>query len=243
MVDDGRGSGDLLDALRQAPASGVTLTGANGMDRLYGGDGDDLHHFGSRAYVSAMTDAERAAALRARFGVPVWLAVGVEGRADLPDRAPGVDALMLDAKPPRDATLPGGNAHAFVTATVALRKFWSTEAFTHDVDRRAGLVTDRLTALADEIPGARVKGRGLMQGVQVEPALAARTTRACARWPCSTRSSTTPTARAVTSWKVWTAPSTGSTTASACTRRTTGCSGSTPTSSPARRRCAARAAW
>lgn len=58
-------------------------------------------------------DAERAAALRARFGVPVWLAVGVEGRADLPDQAPGVDALMLDAKPPRDATLPGGNAHPF----------------------------------------------------------------------------------------------------------------------------------
>lgn len=58
-------------------------------------------------------DADRAAALRARFGVPVWLAVGVEGRADLPERAPGVDALMLDAKPPRDATLPGGNAHAF----------------------------------------------------------------------------------------------------------------------------------
>ena len=58
-------------------------------------------------------DADRGAALRARFGVPVWLAVGVEGRADLPDRAPGVDALMLDAKPPRDSTLPGGNAHSF----------------------------------------------------------------------------------------------------------------------------------
>lgn len=43
-------SGDLLDALRQeAPTSGVTLTGANGMDRLYGGNGDDLLNGGRNA--------------------------------------------------------------------------------------------------------------------------------------------------------------------------------------------------
>ncbi|MFC5141334.1 aspartate aminotransferase family protein [Actinomycetospora rhizophila] len=98
----------------------------------------------------------------------------------------GLPMSVVLVRPGYDLWEPGqhtgtfrGNAHAFVTATVALRKFWSTEAFTHDVHRRAGLVTERLTALADELPGARVKGRGLMQGVQVEPALAARTTRAC----------------------------------------------------------------
>lgn len=58
-------------------------------------------------------DAGRAAALRAHFGVPVWHAVGVAERSDLPGAAPGVDALLLDAKPPPDSMLPGGNAHAF----------------------------------------------------------------------------------------------------------------------------------
>ena len=58
-------------------------------------------------------DPGRAAALRARFGVPVWRSVGVADRDDLPEAAPGVDALLLDAKPAAGAALPGGNAHAF----------------------------------------------------------------------------------------------------------------------------------
>ena len=62
---------------------------------------DALQVYGPRA---------NAAALRARFGVPVWRAVGVAGAADLPQTAEGVDALLLDAKPPSDATRPGGNA-------------------------------------------------------------------------------------------------------------------------------------
>jgi len=56
---------------------------------------------------------ERAAALRARFGVPVWRAVGVSARTDLPADAPGIDGLLLEAKPPPDAANPGGNAQAF----------------------------------------------------------------------------------------------------------------------------------
>lgn len=55
----------------------------------------------------------RAAALRARFGRPVWHAIGIGSAADLPRQADGVDALLLDAKPPQDATLPGGNAQRF----------------------------------------------------------------------------------------------------------------------------------
>jgi phosphoribosylanthranilate isomerase len=57
--------------------------------------------------------AARAAELRTLFGVPVWHAVGVAGRADLPLAAEGLDALLLDAKPPKDATRPGGNAARF----------------------------------------------------------------------------------------------------------------------------------
>ena len=55
---------------------------------------------------------ERIAAIRARFGLPVWRAVGVRTRADLPGTM-AADALLLDARPPPGATRPGGNAVAF----------------------------------------------------------------------------------------------------------------------------------
>lgn len=56
---------------------------------------------------------ERVAALRIRFGVPVWRAVGVATRADLPDTAGGADRFVVEAKPPAQATRPGGNAARF----------------------------------------------------------------------------------------------------------------------------------
>jgi phosphoribosylanthranilate isomerase len=51
-------------------------------------------------------------ALRARFGLPVWHAIGVATDADLP-RATGADMLVMEAKPPPEATRPGGNAVSF----------------------------------------------------------------------------------------------------------------------------------
>ena len=59
---------------------------------------------------------ERAAAVRQRFGIPVMKAMGVSGADDIPRALPyaGVaDAILFDAKPPRGATLPGGNGVAF----------------------------------------------------------------------------------------------------------------------------------
>lgn len=57
--------------------------------------------------------ALRAAAIQARFGLPVWHAVGVSTAADLPRAAPGVTRLLLDHKAPPGASLPGGNAKPF----------------------------------------------------------------------------------------------------------------------------------
>lgn len=54
-----------------------------------------------------------AAALRARFGLAVWRATAVSTASDLPREMAGADALLLDAKPPKDATRPGGNAVPF----------------------------------------------------------------------------------------------------------------------------------
>ena len=55
---------------------------------------------------------ERCAALRARFGVPVWRAVGLRAAADLPGTDSGLDGLVIEASPPASATRPGGNAAA-----------------------------------------------------------------------------------------------------------------------------------
>ena len=74
--------------------------------------------------VQIYASAERAASVRARFGVPVWLAVGVAEAGDLPREAPlGVDRLLLDAKAPANAALPGGNAHPF---DWAMLRGWKT---------------------------------------------------------------------------------------------------------------------
>jgi phosphoribosylanthranilate isomerase len=52
-------------------------------------------------------------ALRARFGLPIWRAVGVATAGDLPLEAGGADRLLVEAKPPPGATRPGGNAVRF----------------------------------------------------------------------------------------------------------------------------------
>ena len=59
---------------------------------------------------------ERVAEVKARYGLPVMKAVGVADEGDLPAlEAYGrvADQLLVDAKPPKDATLPGGNGLAF----------------------------------------------------------------------------------------------------------------------------------
>jgi diaminobutyrate-2-oxoglutarate transaminase len=86
----------------------------------------------------------------------------------------GLPMSVLLLRPDRDVWAPGehngtfrGNNHAFVTAQVALAKFWASTTFQDDVRRRAALVTDRLQLIAGLVPGAKVKGRGMMQGLDV----------------------------------------------------------------------------
>lgn len=59
---------------------------------------------------------ERVGALRARFGRPVIKAVGIGSGHDLGQArlyASVADHVLLDAKPPAGASLPGGNGAAF----------------------------------------------------------------------------------------------------------------------------------
>ena len=60
-------------------------------------------------------DAPLARTIRARFRLPVWLALGVSTAADLAmaeRAAEGLDGMVIEAKPPPGATRPGGNATA-----------------------------------------------------------------------------------------------------------------------------------
>lgn len=59
---------------------------------------------------------ERAAAVRARYRRPVMKAIGVAEAEDLDAidaYGEAVDQLLIDARPPRGAVLPGGNGLAF----------------------------------------------------------------------------------------------------------------------------------
>ncbi|GGA96847.1 phosphoribosylanthranilate isomerase [Allosediminivita pacifica] len=69
---------------------------------------------------------ERVAEVRARYGLPVMKAVGVADEADLAEvelYGQVADQLLIDAKPPKEATLPGGNGLAFDWRLVAGRRF------------------------------------------------------------------------------------------------------------------------
>ena len=68
----------------------------------------------------------RVAQVRARYGLPVMKAVGVadEGDlADLMDYALAADQILIDAKPPKGADLPGGNGLSFDWRLVAGRRW------------------------------------------------------------------------------------------------------------------------
>jgi len=59
---------------------------------------------------------ERVREVRARYGLPVMKAVGVADAGDLPALdayAMAADQLLIDAKPPKNADLPGGNGLSF----------------------------------------------------------------------------------------------------------------------------------
>lgn len=86
----------------------------------------------------------------------------------------GLPMALVLVRPEHDVMGPAehngtfrGNTHAFVTARIAIEKFWSDSRFRDDIARRADIVQAGLEELAALIPGARLKGRGMMRGADV----------------------------------------------------------------------------
>ncbi|WP_170517727.1 phosphoribosylanthranilate isomerase [Ruegeria atlantica] len=95
---------------------------------------------------------ERVAEVRDRFGLPVMKAIGVAEAEDLAAidlYSEVADQLLIDAKPPRNAELPGGNGLAFDWRLLAGRKYWQRPWML------AGGLTPENVAEAIRMTGAR----------------------------------------------------------------------------------------
>ena len=93
---------------------------------------------------------QRVANVRARFGLPVMKAVGIAAPEDLVEldaQMQAADMILVDAKPPRDAVLPGGNGLAFDWRLIAGRR-WSVPWML------AGGLTPQTVAEAIRLTGA-----------------------------------------------------------------------------------------
>ncbi len=94
---------------------------------------------------------ERVAEVRARYGLPVMKAIGISGPEDvarIDAYTPVADQLLIDAKPPKDAALPGGMGVPFDWRLIAGRH-WARPWML------AGGLTPENVALALRLTGAR----------------------------------------------------------------------------------------
>jgi len=108
---------------------------------------------------------ERVTDIKSRYGLPVMKALGVAGPEDLPQidtYARVADQLLIDAKPPKGADRPGGNALAFDWGLIAGRR-WPVPWML------AGGLTPANVAEAVQRTGARQLD--VSTGVEIAPGL------------------------------------------------------------------------
>jgi len=95
--------------------------------------------------------AERVSQVKQRFGLPVMKAVGISDETDLDQLSEYSrisDQILVDAKPPKNANIPGGNGLAFDWRLIAGRR-WATPWML------AGGLTNKNVAEAARLTGAR----------------------------------------------------------------------------------------
>lgn len=106
---------------------------------------------------------DRVAEIRARYGLPVMKAVGIAGPEDVEKIAlygKVADQILVDAKAPKGAAVPGGNGLAFDWTLIA-RKYWPCPWML------AGGLTPENVAEAIRLTGARQVD--VSSGVEIAP--------------------------------------------------------------------------
>jgi phosphoribosylanthranilate isomerase len=120
----------------------------------------------------------RVAEVRARFGLPVMKAVGIADEGDLPriaEYARVCDQILVDAKAPKAAALPGGNGLSFDWRLIAGRRWgvpWMlagglTPANAADAARLTGARQLDVSSGVESAPGVKdpVRLRAFMAAV------------------------------------------------------------------------------
>jgi len=175
----------LLDQLLGDPSSGVDAPAAILLETVQGEGGLNV---ASRRWLRRVASIARACGallivddVQAGCG-RTGTFFSFEGSGIVPDLVAlsksisgfGLPMALLLVAPEWDTWRPGehngtfrGNAHAFVTARIALEKFWADGRLQREMVHSAALVTERLNQIVNLIPGARAKGCGLMQGIDV----------------------------------------------------------------------------
>ena len=181
----GLDTAELLDHLLTDPSSGVDAPAAILLETVQGEGGLN---------VASGTWLRRVAAIARSCGAllvvdDIQAGCGrtgtffsFEGSGVVPDLVTlsksisgfGLPMALLLISPEWDLWRPGehngtfrGNAHAFVTGRVALQKFWAEGRLEREMTRSIALLADRLERIANHVPGARTKGRGMFQGLDV----------------------------------------------------------------------------
>lgn len=112
----------------------------------------------------------RVAEIRDRYGLPVMKALGVAGEGDLAgllDHSLAADQLLIDAKPPAGAALPGGNGTTFDWRLLAGRRWlrpWMlagglTAANVAEAIRLTGARQVDVSSGIESAPGVKDTGR------------------------------------------------------------------------------------
>ncbi|MEW1952155.1 diaminobutyrate--2-oxoglutarate transaminase [Terrabacter sp. NPDC080008] len=182
---EGIDTADLLEQMLDDPSGGIDPPAAVLLETVQGEGGLD---------VASPTWLRRVAAIAQRHGAllvvdDIQAGCGrtgsffsFEAAGLVPDlvvlskslSGMGLPLAVLLIRPDLDVWEPGehngtfrGNDHAFVTARAALEKFWADDRLCVTVANHARRVNRALQRMADELPGARPKGRGMMQGLDV----------------------------------------------------------------------------
>ncbi|MFK4730452.1 diaminobutyrate--2-oxoglutarate transaminase [Agromyces mediolanus] len=187
-LGDGVDTLDLLEKMLDDPGSGLDLPAAVIVEAVQGEGGIN---------VASVPWLQRLRAITAERGILLILdeiQAGVgrtgtffafEAANIVPDlvtvsksiSGSGLPMSLVLLRPEVDVWQPGahtgtfrGNNLAFVTARVALERYWADDAFTREVARKSALLRSELEAIAAEHPELEfgVRGRGLMYGLVCE---------------------------------------------------------------------------